>query len=167
MNDIFTRGRHEESITRTERILIREPLEEEDGMQSKRRGGKQRRISGNSRRERRSDKVFFQKMGWDRETSVRPVCPSFIRPSVPGRTLKTTLTSLDPRPSRPLSSVSGTQQGTLPRPAPTPPPESQINGSSLVYVDETSSPSASVILFTPSSKAEVGLCSSRSVAGKG
>lgn len=48
------------------------------------------------------------------------------------------------------------------------PPGSQINGSSLVYVDETSSQSASVvILFTGSSKAEVGLCSSRSVAGKG
>lgn len=60
MNDIFTRGRHEESITRTERILIREPLEEEEGMQSKRRSGKQRQINGNRGRERRSDKVFFE-----------------------------------------------------------------------------------------------------------
>lgn len=77
MNDIFTRGRHEESITRTDRILIREPLEEEDGMQSK-RSGKQRQINGNRRRERRSDKVFFQKMGWDRKKSIKPVYPSFI-----------------------------------------------------------------------------------------
>lgn len=42
MNDIFTRGRHEESIICTERMLISQPLEEKAEREKQERSAKQR-----------------------------------------------------------------------------------------------------------------------------
>ena len=69
VNDIFTRGRHEESMTRTERILIR-ALEEEGEMQSKRTRREKQRVGVEREGGKRATVLSEDASGEDREASI-------------------------------------------------------------------------------------------------